>query len=56
MDSSDKFLCWMFLGGLALLFSSIIIRDHLNKSHIENMAKEGYIQKVEGHEKIWVKP
>lgn len=59
MNSDDKFFLYIFGGGAMILILSgvgTIIADALNKSHIENMAKAGYIQKVEGTHTIWVKP
>lgn len=59
MSSDDKFWLWIFFGVLVLLVLAGIrdgIKDTFDQRHIENMAKEGYIQKVEGVHTIWVKP
>lgn len=59
MNSEDKFWLWIFFGVLVLLVLMGIrdgVKDTFDQIHIENMAKEGYIQKVEGTHTIWVKP
>ena len=59
MNSGDKFFLWIFFGVsvlLTIIIGSVIILERIDKIHIENMAKEGYIQKVEGTHTIWIKP
>lgn len=59
MSSDDKFWLWIFFGVIVLLFGAGIrdtIENTFEQIHIENMAKEGYIQKIEDTHTIWVKP